>query len=53
MSRAGWGIGLASKLKLTGVLPLESKQIEEGLEFVPKFNAEGLIPAIAKTADRA
>lgn len=51
MSRAGWGIGLASKLKLTGVLPLESKQIEEGLEFVPKFNAEGLIPAIAQDAE--
>jgi phosphoribosyl-AMP cyclohydrolase len=27
---------------------LESKQIEEGLEFVPKFDAHGLIPAIAQ-----
>jgi len=27
---------------------LESKQIEEGLEFTPKFNADGLIPAIAQ-----
>mgnify|MGYP002401677332 CR=1 FL=1 len=30
---------------------MESKQIEEGLEFVPKFNAEGLIPAIAQDAE--
>jgi phosphoribosyl-AMP cyclohydrolase len=29
---------------------LESKQIEEGLEFVPKFDADGLIPAIAQDA---
>jgi phosphoribosyl-AMP cyclohydrolase len=29
---------------------LESKQIEEGLEFVPKFDANGLIPAIAQDA---
>ena len=27
---------------------MESKQIEEGLEFTPKFNADGLIPAIAQ-----
>ena len=30
---------------------MESKQIEEGLEFVPKFDAEGLIPAIAQDAE--
>ncbi|MBN1362606.1 MAG: phosphoribosyl-AMP cyclohydrolase [Sedimentisphaerales bacterium] len=30
---------------------MESKQIEEGLQFAPKFNAEGLIPAIAQDAD--
>jgi len=29
---------------------VESKQIEEGLEFVPKFDANGLIPAIAQDA---
>jgi len=29
---------------------LESKQIEEGLEFTPKFNSDGLIPAIAQDA---
>ncbi|MEN6334335.1 MAG: phosphoribosyl-AMP cyclohydrolase, partial [Phycisphaerales bacterium] len=29
---------------------MESKQIEEGLEFTPKFNADGLIPAIAQDA---
>jgi len=29
---------------------LDSKQIEEGLEFTPEFNAEGLIPAIAQDA---
>ena len=29
---------------------MESKQIEEGLEFVPKFDANGLIPAIAQDA---
>jgi len=29
---------------------LESKQIEEGLQFTPKFNADGLIPAIAQDA---
>jgi phosphoribosyl-AMP cyclohydrolase len=29
-------------------MPLDSKQIEEGLQFTPKFNAEGLIPAIAQ-----
>jgi len=29
---------------------LESKQIEEGLEFVPKFDPHGLIPAIAQDA---
>ncbi len=31
-------------------MPLDSKQIEEGLQFTPKFNAEGLIPAIAQDA---
>ncbi len=30
---------------------MESKQIEEGLSFAPKFNAEGLIPAIAQDAE--
>jgi phosphoribosyl-AMP cyclohydrolase len=29
---------------------LQSKQIEEGLEFSPKFNDDGLIPAIAQDA---
>jgi phosphoribosyl-AMP cyclohydrolase len=29
---------------------LESKQVEEGLEFLPKFDADGLIPAIAQDA---
>ena len=29
---------------------MESKQIEEGLQFVPKFDADGLIPAIAQDA---
>lgn len=29
---------------------MESKQIEEGLEFTPKFNSDGLIPAIAQDA---
>ncbi|UCD52070.1 MAG: phosphoribosyl-AMP cyclohydrolase [Phycisphaerales bacterium] len=29
---------------------MESKQIEEGLEFVPKFDTHGLIPAIAQDA---
>ena len=29
---------------------MDSKQIEEGLQFTPKFNAEGLIPAIAQDA---
>jgi phosphoribosyl-AMP cyclohydrolase len=32
------------------VAALESKQVEEGLEFTPKFNADGLIPAIAQDA---
>jgi phosphoribosyl-AMP cyclohydrolase len=27
---------------------VESKQIEEGLQFTPKFDAQGLIPAIAQ-----
>lgn len=31
-------------------MALESKQIEEGLEFVPKFDPHGLIPAIAQDA---
>jgi phosphoribosyl-AMP cyclohydrolase len=31
-------------------MPLESKQIEEGLQFSPKFNADGLITAIAQDA---
>ena len=31
-------------------MPLESKQVEEGLEFIPKFDANGLIPAIAQDA---
>ncbi len=30
---------------------MESKQIEEGLTFAPKFDAEGLIPAIAQDAE--
>ena len=30
---------------------MESKQIEEGLEFAPKFNADGLITAIAQDAE--
>jgi len=30
---------------------LESKQIEEGLQFAPKFNADGLITAIAQDAE--
>jgi phosphoribosyl-AMP cyclohydrolase len=30
---------------------LESKQIEEGLEFLPRFNDDGLIPAIAQDAE--
>jgi len=29
---------------------LESKQVEEGLQFTPKFDAQGLIPAIAQDA---
>jgi len=29
---------------------LESKQIEQGLHFSPKFDADGLIPAIAQDA---
>jgi len=37
-------------LELIRVTALESKQIEEGLEFVPKFDAHGLIPAIAQDA---
>lgn len=30
---------------------MESKQIEEGLEFLPRFNDDGLIPAIAQDAE--
>lgn len=30
---------------------MESKQIEEGLQFDPKFNLDGLIPAIAQDAE--
>jgi phosphoribosyl-AMP cyclohydrolase len=30
---------------------VESKQIEEGLQFTPKFDGQGLIPAIAQDAD--
>jgi phosphoribosyl-AMP cyclohydrolase len=30
---------------------LDSKQIEEGLRFSPRFNADGLIPAIAQDAE--
>jgi len=30
---------------------LESKQIEEGLQFAPKFSADGLITAIAQDAE--
>ena len=30
---------------------MESKEIEEGLQFVPKFNADGLITAIAQDAE--
>jgi phosphoribosyl-AMP cyclohydrolase len=29
---------------------VESKQVEEGLQFTPKFDAQGLIPAIAQDA---
>ncbi len=29
---------------------MESKQVEEGLQFTPKFDAQGLIPAIAQDA---
>lgn len=29
---------------------MDSKQIEEGLRFAPRFNADGLIPAIAQDA---
>jgi phosphoribosyl-AMP cyclohydrolase len=31
-------------------MPVDSKQVEEGLEFSPKFDAAGLIPAIAQDA---
>jgi phosphoribosyl-AMP cyclohydrolase len=31
-------------------VPVDSKQIEEGLELAPKFDASGLIPAIAQDA---
>jgi phosphoribosyl-AMP cyclohydrolase len=31
-------------------MPLDSQQIEEGLQFTPKFNTEGLIPTIAQDA---
>ncbi len=30
---------------------MESKQIEEGLQFDPRFNPDGLIPAIAQDAE--
>ena len=30
---------------------MDTKQIEEGLQFAPKFNADGLIPAIAQDAE--
>jgi phosphoribosyl-AMP cyclohydrolase len=30
---------------------LDSKQVEEGLQFTPKFDAHGLIPAIAQDAE--
>ncbi len=30
---------------------MESKQVEEGLLFTPKFDAQGLIPAIAQDAE--
>ena len=30
---------------------MESKQVEEGLQFTPKFDAQGLIPAIAQDAE--
>jgi phosphoribosyl-AMP cyclohydrolase len=30
---------------------LESKQVEEGLQFTPKFDAHGLIPVIAQEAE--
>jgi phosphoribosyl-AMP cyclohydrolase len=29
---------------------MDSKQVEEGLQFTPKFDAQGLIPAIAQDA---
>jgi phosphoribosyl-AMP cyclohydrolase len=32
-------------------MPLDSKQIEQGLDFAPKFDATGLIPAIAQDAE--
>jgi phosphoribosyl-AMP cyclohydrolase len=37
--------------KNLGETSLDPKQIEEGLDFVPKFDVEGLIPAIAQDAD--
>ena len=30
---------------------MDSKQVEEGLQFTPKFDAQGLIPAIAQDAE--
>ena len=30
---------------------MDSKQVEEGLQFTPKFDAHGLIPAIAQDAE--
>ena len=30
---------------------MDTKQIEEGLQFAPTFNADGLIPAIAQDAE--
>ena len=30
---------------------MDSKQIEEGLQFSPRFNTDGLIPAIAQDAE--
>jgi phosphoribosyl-AMP cyclohydrolase len=32
-------------------MSVDSKQVEEGLQFTPKFDANGLIPAIAQDAE--
>jgi len=37
-------------VQVDGVNSVESKQVEEGLKFTPKFDDQGLIPAIAQDA---